>query len=386
MIAGKGPLSDMTVVEVGSLVAGPAMGSLLQILGATIIKIEQPTVGDPSRTVSPWGFLNYNFGKRSLSLNLKDKEGQDIFQRLIRTVDILIENLGPGVSERLGFSYRTISQINPRLIYCSVKGFASTSNLRDKPAFDAVAQALSGMMSLTGEPGGEPVRIGNPSVDLGAAAYGTIGVLSSILERQKTGRGTFIEIPLLDMSVYWNGYWLTYFAITGNMPERLGSGHLGYSPHKTFKSRDGRYVFIATLSDAQWDKLRNLLKIDLGREYDKMAHRIRHRSIVEKEVEKAVSELDADQIIALLGNDVPCARVNTVSDVYYDPDLNRRNIIVNTNSGAGKKVGIVLPPLASVPAGSEVKSPRVGEDTDSILKSLGYTRDQIEGFRARKVI
>ena len=253
-----------------------------------------------------------------------------------------------------------------------------------------VAQALSGMMSLTGEPGGEPVRVGNPSIDLGAAAYGAIGVLSSILKLQKTGRGSFIEVPLLDMSVYWNGYWLTYFAITGNMPEHLGSGHLGYSPHKAFKSRDGKYIFIATLSDSQWDKLRSLLEIKLGDDYDKMNYRIKHRSIVENEVGRAVAKLELDQAIRLLSKDVPCARVNTVSDVYHDPELNQRKVIAQTNFKDNKKVGIVLPPVGLSNRTSigeaELKLPKVGEDTYGILNSLGYTKAQIKKLKDRKVI
>src|SRR5579872_1329453 len=147
------------------------MGSLLQELGAEVIKIEQPGSGDPSRTVSPWGFLNYNLGKKSLSLNLKSGEGREILYKLIRKTDIFIENLGPHVSEKLGFSYKVLSKINPALIYCSIKGFSRKSPDYERPAFDAVAQAMSGIMSLTGEPEGEPVRVGNPSTDLGAAAY-----------------------------------------------------------------------------------------------------------------------------------------------------------------------------------------------------------------------
>ena len=232
------------MVEVSSLVAGPAMGSLLHDLGADVIKIEQPITGDPSRTVSPWGFMNYNLGKKSLSLNLKSDVGQEILHRLIarKKVDIFIENLGPHVSNQLGFSYDILRKLNPNLIYCSIKGFSSSSKYFERPAFDAVAQVMSGTMSLTGEPNGEPVRVGNPSIDLGAAAYGTIEVLGAMLERRKSKKGKFIEISLLDMSVYWNGYWSTYFGMTSIIPQRLGSGHPGYSPHRVFRTRDNNWV------------------------------------------------------------------------------------------------------------------------------------------------
>ncbi|MGA2876868.1 MAG: CoA transferase, partial [Nitrososphaerales archaeon] len=173
------PLKGLTVIEVSSLVAGPAMGELLFELGAEIIKIEQPVLGDPSRKVSPWGFLNYNYKKRSLSLNLKSDSGKEILYRLIRRkkTAVFIENLGPDVPKRLGFSYPILSELSPSLIYCSIKGFSAKSEYYERPSFDAVAQAMSGMMSLTGEPNGPPVRIGNHSVDIGAAAYGAIRVL-----------------------------------------------------------------------------------------------------------------------------------------------------------------------------------------------------------------
>ncbi len=147
-------------------------------------------------------------------------------------------------------------------------------------------------MSLTGEPDGEPVRVGNPSTDLGVAAYGTIQVLGAILERQRSNKGKFIEVSLLDMSVYWNGYWLTYFGMTGKLPQRLGSGHPGYAPHKVFKTRDGEWVFVATLSDQQWKKLSSLLEIDLDSKYDEMKFRIDHRVEVENAVHVAIAQRD----------------------------------------------------------------------------------------------
>ncbi len=304
------PLDGIQVVEVSSLVAGPAMGSLLRDLGADVIKIEQPGTGDPSRVVSPWGFLNYNLGKKSLSLNLKSDAGREILHRLIRRkkIDVFLENMGPDVSSRLGFSYPILRKINPRLIYCSIKGASSKSRFYDRPAFDAVAQALSGMMSLTGEADGEPARVGNPAIDLGAAAYGTIEVLGALLERPKTRKGKFIEISLLDMSVYWNGYWLTYFGMTGKLPVRLGSGHPGYSPHRVFATKDNKRFLIATLSDSQWKNLSRLLRLDLNNNYDKMGYRIEHRAETELAVQNAVSKLDSEELNQSLGFNGPLRR------------------------------------------------------------------------------
>ena len=390
------PLSGLVIVEVSSLVAGPAMGSLLQGLGASVVKIEPPVTGDPSRTVSPWGFLNYNCGKKSLSLNLKSAKGQGILHQLIKKADIFIENMGPDVPERLGFSYHLLRKLNPRLIYCSIKGFSSKSQHHNKPAFDAVAQAMSGMMSLTGEPSGEPVRIGNPSIDLGAAAYGTIEVLGAVLERERSRKGKLIEISLLDMSVYWNGYWLTYFGMTGNVPQRLGSGHLGYSPHKAFRTKDNKYVLIATLSDGQWKELSSLLGIDLGSNYNDMKYRVSHRAEVEQAVEDAVSKLCSDEVLTKLSRLVPCAPVRSIDEVYNDSELYEFGTlrgIVNPFNEVDKNVlvRIALSPVdnaKSLSSGgkSNLSVPRLGQDNERILKSLGYRTNEIKALKESGIL
>jgi crotonobetainyl-CoA:carnitine CoA-transferase CaiB-like acyl-CoA transferase len=378
----------MTVIEASILVAGPAMGALLHDLGAHVIKIEQPGTGDPSRTVSPWGFLNYNVGKKSLSLNLKSEEGQEILYRLIQKTDIFIENMGPSVSNRLGFPYKTLSKINPALIYCSIKGFSQKSKEYNQPAFDAVAQAMSGIMSLTGEPNSEPVRIGNPSTDLGAAAYGALQVLAALLERGKSNKGKFIQVSLLDMSVYWNGYWLTYYGMTGNMPQRLGSSHPGYSPHRVFKTKDDRWVFIATLSDGQWKKLSSLLSIELDKNYDTTKYRLMHRKEVENAVQSAVAELDRDELLSKLRLDVPSAEVRSIGDVYNDEELLDFGVLLNAIDPSKKKVRIARSPVDHRRKENRrtMVVPELGQSTLSILKSLGYTSKVIEQLTKMGVI
>jgi len=393
------PLEGLIVVEVSSFVAGPAMGALFHDLGAHVIKVEQPVTGDPSRSVSPWGFLNYNLGKESLSLNLKSDIGEEILHRLISTkkVDIFIENMGPHVSNRLGFSYPVLRKLNPDLIYCSIKGFSRGSKFFDRPAFDAVAQAMSGMMSLTGEPNGEPVRVGNPSIDLGAAAYGTIKVLSALLERPKTKRGKFIEISLLDMSVYWNGYWLTYFGLTNHVPQRQGTGHAGYSPHKVFTTKDNKRVLIATLSDPQWKKLSTLLKIRLGSSYDEMKYRIIHRTEVERAIQIAVSELNSDELLERLSSTVPSAKVRSIDEVYNDRELEDFGVLedaVNPFDSDKKKeniVRVVRSPISSRKRNGKKLSPalsvpKLGQDNEKILKSIGYKAKEIQTFKQLGIV
>lgn len=358
------------------------MGSLLQELGAEVIKIEQPTTGDPSRTVSPWGFLNYNLGKKSLSLNLKSETGREILHRLIRKkADIFIENLGPHVSDELGFSYKALSKIKPSLVYCSIKGFSKNSKDYERPAFDAVAQAMSGVMSLTGEPYGEPVRIGNPATDLAAAAYGTIQVLGALLEK----KGKFIEISLLDMSVYWNGYWLTYFGMTGKVPRLLGSGHPGYSPHKVFKTKDDRWVFVATLSDAQWKKLSTLLKLNLDARHDEMKFRIDHRKEVESTVQAAILRFDSKELVELLRTDVPSAKVRSIDEIYNDDEL---EITQDVSDVSGKKVRVVKSPFGSESGKkrTNLRVPKLGEQNNQILTSLGYRSSEIKEFRRAGIV
>jgi crotonobetainyl-CoA:carnitine CoA-transferase CaiB-like acyl-CoA transferase len=372
------------------------MGSLLQTLGATVLKIEQPIVGDAARNLSRWGFLNYNFGKKSVALNLKTKEGREVLHRLVERADIFLENLGPDVGERLGFSYPALKKVNPHLIYCSIKGFSRESKHYSKPAFDAVAQAMSGTMSLTGEPGGAPLRVGNPSIDLGAAAYGTTQVLAALLERRRSRRGRYFEISLFDMSVYWNGYWLTYYGLTGDLPQRLGSGHLAYCPHKVFETKDKRQVFIATLSDDQWRKLSDILQLSLGEPFDRMQYRLTHRAEVETSVGLVVSRLDLSDVLDKLDKRVPCAPVNSIADIYDDEELNRRQVLIPIQHN-GRKTKIVRPPISeNVREGDgtekyrEIKgrylSPALGKDTVAVLKSLNYGETQIKSFRQKGII
>lgn len=377
-------LKGFLAIEVGSLVAGPAMGSLLQSLGAKVIKIEQPNGGDPARAVSRWGFLNYNHGKRSVTLNLKSAKGQEILRKLVKRADIFLENMGPDVPQRLGFSYAALRRINRRIIYCSIKGFSRKSQYHNKPAFDAVAQAMSGMMSLTGEPHGEPLRVGNPAVDLGAAAYGAIEVLAAVLERERSGHGKFVEVSLFDMSVYWNGYWLTYYGMTHEVPERLGSGHLGYSPHKVFKTKDGRYVLIAALSDAHWKKLSEILGISLGSAYDTMKYRLAHRGEVEKAVGDEVARLDSSEVLSKLGESVPSATVTSIAEVYNDEELWRIGTLRGIRD-EGESVKVAVSPI-SHEGKRRLSAPKLGWDTNNVLRSLGYTANQVSQLRRTGVI
>lgn len=368
------------------------MGSLLSSLGARVIKVEPPGNGDPARTVSPWGFLNYNWGKSSLSLDLKSGDGQKILYELIRKADIFIENMRPRVPESLGFSYQHLRKINPALIYCSIKGFSAGSRDHDKPAFDAVAQAMSGIMSLTGEPDGEPLRVGNPSVDLGAAAYGTIEVVAAVLDRQRSGRGKFIEVPLLEMSVYWNGYWITYYGMTGRVPARLGSSHPGYSPHKVFRTRDGKYFLIATLSDAQWKKVSETLGLSLGPEFAEMRHRLAHRVETENAIQEAIAKLDSIEVLTKLGKVVPCAPVRSIDEIYRDDELYQAGVLRDTIyriSGREHAIRIATSPLFGYAEHSKKDAmvvPQLGENTETILRWLGHTPSQIRKFRQQGIL
>ena len=216
------PLSGFTASKYLRLLRA-AMGSLLQDLGADIVKIEPPVSGDPSRHVSPWGFLNYKSGKEKRLAQLEIENGTRDSPSLNQEKKSghLHREPGPNVAGRLGISYETLSELNSGLIYCSIKGFSKKSRDYDRPAFDAVAQAMSGIMSLTGEPDGEPVRVGNPSTDLGSCRLWDDPSPRRDPRAAESNKGKFIEVSLLDMSVYWNGYWLTYFGMTGKLPQRL---------------------------------------------------------------------------------------------------------------------------------------------------------------------
>jgi crotonobetainyl-CoA:carnitine CoA-transferase CaiB-like acyl-CoA transferase len=355
----KWALEGTTVVELGTYVAAPALGSILGTLGATVIKVEPPG-GDPTRTTTPWSWASYNWNKRSVALDLKSREGAVAMKRLIKDADVFVESLSPRAIGELGLTFSKVRRINPKILYCSIKGFAGDSSSSQRVGFDTTAQAEGGLMYVSGT-GGRPSRVGSPCVDLSAAAFGAIGVLSSMLKRPR--KAAFIEVPLYDLVVYWNGYWLPYIDAHGEEPTHLGTSHPGFSPYGVFTTKDG-YVFIGVLTDAHWEKLVLKLGLQSRAGFHEATARIAAREEVNSMVQEAVRSMGTSEMLSLLGEEVPCARVSSLMDLYKDAELRRRGVVKRVEG-----VSVALPPFLRNLVPSKIAGPRApGADNEIILE------------------
>ena len=358
----KRALAGVRVVELGTYVAAPALGNMLGILGAEVIKVEPPE-GDPTRRTTPWSWANYNWNKKSVALDLKSGAGLAAMKRLLKDADVFVESLSPRAIRELGLDFGRVKRLNPQIVYCSIKGFASDSRSSERVGFDTIAQAEGGLMHVAGT-GGRPSRVGNPCVDLSAAAFGAVGILSAMLQRPR--RGAFIEVPLVDVVVYWNGYWLPYIDAKGKEPTELGTSHPGFSPYGVFETNDG-FVFIGVLTDSIWKKLVVKLGLPDVKQYAVSQGRIEARGAVNRLVQDAVAVHSTASLLALLGEEVPCARVSSLMDISGDPELRTRGIVRELNVG-GRRVSVANPPHLhdGAPTG-ELGGPReLGADNDAV--------------------
>ncbi|MDG6898288.1 MAG: CoA transferase [Nitrososphaerota archaeon] len=366
----KRALEGIKVLELGTYVAAPALGSMLGMLGATVVKVEPPE-GDPTRKVTPWSWISYNWNKRSLALDLKSRDGLDAMKKLLKGTDVFVESLSPRAIKELGLDFESLRRFNDKIVCCSIKGFASDSESSHRVGFDTIAQAEGGLMHVVRAEDGTPSRVGNPCVDLAAATFGAVGVLAALL--QKPRRAAHIEVPLYDVVVYWNGYWLPYIDIHGQEPSHLGSSHPGFSPYGVFRAQDG-FVFIGVLSDAQWEKLVNKLGIKSDARYSDATERISDRDAVNSMVAEAVGKSQADRLLSELGDEVPCARVSSLMDIYANPELRERGVL-RTVMGDGKSYHIALPPLMPRAVKKTMNLPALRSFHDRRRKRKGRTKE-----------
>jgi len=391
-------LDGLRVIDLSRVIAGPWCGALLGDLGADVIKVEDTGGGDESRTWPPHkdgeaaAYLLFNRNKRAMTLDLKTPEGVEVVKALVRGADVLLENFRTGTMESFGLGYEGLAEINPRLIYCSVSAFGRTGPRKDSPGYEALMQAFSGIMSITGEPGGQPVRAGVSFLDLSTGILCALGISTALLQRQRTGLGQRVDASLLETAVSLLAFHAEGYLLTGAMPRPLGSGHPSLSPYRNFRCTDGQWIFIAAANDRFWQKLAHALgRDDLAADPRFTANqgRVQHRAELEAILEETIAQREREPLLALLEKaDVPATPVNTVDQVMNDPQTIERGIVQRAVHPRLGEIPVVGTPLkfSRMTPGVRRAAPLRGEHTDEILAECGYSSDRIQGLRARKVI
>jgi formyl-CoA transferase/CoA:oxalate CoA-transferase len=393
-----GALSGLKVLDLSRILSGPFATMMLADLGADVIKVEDTAAGDDTRS---WGppfqgpeasyFLSVNRNKRGVAVDLKDPTCQALIQDLAATADVVFENFRPGTAQRLGLGYTQVAARNPRIVYTSISGYGQTGPYRDEPGYDAIAQALSGMMSVTGEPDGMPVRIGVSGADLAAGMWATIGTLTALAERERTGVGQQVDVSLLDGQIAWLTYVAGGYFATGTVPGRHGAAHPTIVPYQVFPTADGE-LMVAAGNDALWRRLAEAIGLGHLADDDRFRtnpDRVRHRDEVTALVATALRARPAQEWEEILAKAaVPVGRVNTVDQALRHPQVIAREMVQRIHHPTAGALQTIASPikLSASPPRVRTAPPLHGQHTSSVLGALGLTEDQLATLTARGVI
>lgn len=377
-----GPLSGIVVVDLTRVLAGPYCTLLLRDLGARVIKVERPGTGDDARQIGPFRngesayFASLNRGKESIALSLDADEDRSLFERLLARADVLVENFRPGALERLGYGWEVLHARHPRLVYAAASGFGQDGPYARRPAYDLVAQAMGGIMSLTGQPGAPPTRVGTSIGDLAAGLFTALGVVAALRHRERTGEGQRVDVAMLDSQVALLENAIARYQTTGEIPGPIGSRHPSITPFEAFAARDGHLV-VAAGNDALFAKL----AAALGRpewtrrpEYASNDLRTQHRETLHRGIEEALSERDTREWLGILdGAGVPCGPIQNVADLMRDPQLVARNMLVRIEGegeGGLRVAGNPIKLSAFPDPDTRPPAPRLDADRARVLAEL----------------
>jgi len=392
------PLKGIRVLDLGHVLAMPTCTMQLADLGAEVIKIERPGIGDNSRYFGPFKnkesayFISINRNKKSITLNLKKEKGKKIFKDLVKVSDVVTENYRPNTMQKLGLGYETLKAINPQIIYASICGFGHKTVYPGRPGYDVIAQATGGIMAITGQADGPPTRVGSSIGDIFSGSFATIGILAALRVKEKTGLGQQVDIAMMDavVSVLENA--VVRYTVTGEIPQRTGSAHPSIAPFDVFEAQDGWFV-IGVGNDMLWERFcKAINKTDLLKDprfstnlqrsenYQALKPIITHWSKI-----KTVQEV----LDILLQAGVPVGEVNTIDKIVEDPNVKLREMIVEVEHPQAGKVKITDSPikLSLTPGKVEKASPLLGQHTEEILKKLlGFSKEKINSSKKEGIV
>ncbi len=398
MSASLSPLQGLKVIELGQLIAGPFAAKTLADFGAEVIKIESPKTGDPLRTwrlvkdgTSVWWQVQAR-NKKSIALDLRASEGQDIVRKLVCDADIVIENFRPGAMEGWGLGPEDLHKINPKLIMLRISGYGQTGPYKDRPGFGVVAEAMSGLRHLTAEPGRVPVRVGVSIGDTLASLHGVIGILIALHERQHSGLGQVIDMALYEAVFNCMESLLPEYSAFGVVREAAGSALPGIAPTNAYRCADGAYALVAGNGDSIFKRLMVCIdRPDLATDPELSNNAGRVARVVELDAAIAAwtHTLSCEAVLdALAKAEVPSGKIYTVADIANDPHYAARGMLDSITMDDGSKLMVpgVIPKLSRTPGALHRKAPQLGQDTDNVLKDLGVSAEQIQAMRERGII
>ncbi|MEJ5224931.1 MAG: CoA transferase [Anaerolineales bacterium] len=394
-------LHGIRILDLTHMLSGPYAGMILADLGAESIKVEPPGTGegtrrllerDPANSLNGFGayFMTLNRNKKSITLDLKSAQGLKIFYRLVQTADVVLSNFSAGVTERLKIDYPRLSAINPRIITCTVTGFGETGPGKDRTAFDMVAQAMGGGMSITGQPGDPPTRSGIPIGDLAGGLMAVIGVLAALQARHTTGRGQHVDISMLDAQISLLNYMATMHFLSGLIPDKLGNGHFVHVPYDTFQCSDG-YIIIAIIADNFWEALLTVIPADdlATEEHRYQPGRLKNKELINRRLNEILStNTQAYWLERLQSVRIPCAPVYNLAQAVRDPQVLARNMIVEVSHPLGGSVRMPGNPvkLSETHEDTFTPPPLLGQHNEEVFASLGLTREDIESLHQSGII
>ncbi len=392
------PLAGMKVVDLSQFLAGPYCSMFLADFGAEVVKVEMPGVGDGYRSAGPpfkngvsACFLSVNRNKKSVTIDLKKPRGREMLLKLLADADVLLENFRPGTMEKLGLDYDVVSEVNPAIIYCSISAYGQTGPSALKGGFDLILQGVGGIMGITGQEDGPPVKAGVSVTDVGAGLLGAFAILTAYAYRQRTGLGQHIDTSLLECAVSWHSFMASAYFMTGQVPTRLGSAHSVAVPYQAFKTKDG-YINVAAATQALWETLCRVLNAEhlLGDTRfvtgeDRLKNRAELVAIIEEFFAADVSEAWLSRLDEA---GLPCGPIYRFDQLFEDPQVLHREMVVEMEHPQAGRIKTLAVPikLSRTPGSIRTAPPLLGEHTREVLLSLGYSDDDIEALRNDKVI